>query len=144
MIDYLFAGGEVVYLSGPCVAYQRPITIKSAYHVAYRAQVSKRLIRELAAIYSGYSYNSTPESASRLLRALLVIPATFVKVLMSVFEPRELRWQSVKFAVRSSGSTLGLAAGVLFWKRHAEKLNRDWALMDQAREQCRQLETESL
>lgn len=144
VIDYLFAGGEVVYLSGPCVAYQRPITTRSAYNVAYRAQVSKRLIRELAAIYSGYSYDSTLESANRLMRAFLVIPATFVKVLMSMLEPRELRWLSVKFAVRSSGSTLGLARGVLFWKRHAEELNRDWVLMDQAREQCRELETESL
>jgi glycosyltransferase involved in cell wall biosynthesis len=143
VVDYLFDGGEVAYLTGPCVAYRRPITIRSAYHVAYRAQVSKRLIRELAAIYSGYSYNSSLESASRLLRALFVVPVTFIKVVMCAFEPRGLRWRGMKFAVRSSGSTLGLAKGVLFWKRHAEKLNRDSLLMNLAREQCQELEIES-
>lgn len=135
-LDYAMAGGTVAYLHGPAVSYERGMTWRSAYRVGYRAQVSKRLIRELAAAYTGRRYDSGPETASRLCRALLVVPGALARVLRCVREPSGLRRRAAAHALKATGATLGMAKGSLRWRRHLDTLDRDAELQRQAREQC--------
>lgn len=137
VVDLLMAGGTVAFRHSPTVSYERPMTWRSAYRVAYRAQVSKLLIRELVATYTGCRFNSGPEATKRLIRALLVVPAITLRLIRSLAEPNGLRRQAATYAVRSTGATLGLAKGSFDWRRHIDKLSCDAEGMNRARQNCR-------
>jgi glycosyltransferase involved in cell wall biosynthesis len=136
-IDLLMTGGTVAFRQGPAVSYERPITWRSAYRIAYRAQVSKRLIRELAATYTGCRFNSGTETRSRFARALLVVATVALRLVRCVAEPRGVRRQAALYAMRSSGATLGLARGSFDWRRHIDKLSVDAEGLRLARRSCR-------
>jgi len=138
-VDSVMAHGGIKYLSAPAVSYQRPATWRSAYRVGYRAQVSKRLIRELAATYTGRRYDSRRETLSRLSRAALIVPGGILRVILCAREPRGTRRRAVVFVLRSTGSTLGLAKGTMLWRRHVESLAVDAAGYECARQHCREL-----
>ena len=95
VVDSVMAHGRIKYLSGPAVSYQRPATWRSAYRVGYRAQVSKRLIRELAATYTGRRYDSRRETLSRLSRCALIVPGAILRVILCAQEPRGTRGRAV-------------------------------------------------
>lgn len=135
-VDCLMSGGKVAYAHDAVVSYERNMTWKSAYHVARRAQVSKRLIRELAATYTGTRFRCERDTVNRLARAVLVIPGLAVRVILSLREPRHLQRRSVRYALRSTGATLGLAKGALQWRHHLDTLSCDTARLDEARTQC--------
>jgi len=136
VVDYLMSGGSLVYRHSPAVAYERRMTWRTAKRIAYRAQVSKRLIRELAATYTGCRFDSGRETVSRLVRAVLVIPAATVRVFLCLGEPRGRRRRAALYALRSTGATLGLARGSLDWRRHIEKLSCDSDGLRVARRHC--------
>jgi rhamnosyltransferase len=136
-VDHLMSGGKVAYVHDAVVSYERRATWKAAYHVARRAQVSKRLIRELAAIYTGRRFDSTPDTANRLARTIVVLPWLLIRLAATLLEPSGLRRRAAVFAFRSTGSTIGLAVGALTWNRHVETLVPDAALLEEARRQCR-------
>jgi len=136
VVDYLMSGGSVAYRHSPSVSYERLMTWRAAYRVAHRAQVSKRLIRELAATYTGCRFDSARDTVSRLVRAVLVIPAAFIRVLLCLGEPRGQRRRAVIYVLRSTGATLGLASGSFGWRRHIEKLSCDSEGLRLARQHC--------
>jgi glycosyltransferase involved in cell wall biosynthesis len=136
VVDYLMSGGAVAYRHGPSVSYERHMTWRTAYRIGYRAQVSKRLIRELAATYTGRRFDSGPETASRLMRAVLVLPAVAARMLMCLREPRGHRRRAVIHVLRSTGATLGLAKGSFYWRRHMETLSPDPERLLVARGHC--------
>jgi glycosyltransferase involved in cell wall biosynthesis len=138
-VDSLMAHGRIKYLSGPAVSYHRPATWRSVYRIGYRAQVSKRLIRELAATYTGRRYDSRRETLSRLTRCALVVPGAIFRVTLCAREPRGTRRQAVGFVLKSTGSTMGLAKGTLLWRRHSESLSVDTAGYQSARQHCHEL-----
>ena len=138
-VDHLISGGKVAYVHEAVVSYERRSTWKGAYHVARRAQVSKRLIRELAATYTGHRFDNTPDTVNRLARAALVLPGLLVRLAGVLREPADLRRRAAVFAARSTGSTLGLAVGALTWRRHIETLVPDADILEEARRQCRLL-----
>ncbi len=137
VVDYLMGGGAVAYVHAAIVSYERRMTWRSAYRAGYRAQVSKRLIRELAAAYTGYRYDSGTETRSRLWRALLVAPGALLRLLVCVCEPRGHRLRAAVHALRSTGATLGMARGSVGWRRHMDGLGCNTERLRQAREQCR-------
>jgi glycosyltransferase involved in cell wall biosynthesis len=141
VVDYVVAGGTVAYRHSPAVSYERAMTWRSAFRVAYRAQVSKHLIRELAASYTGCRFDSSPDTRSRITRAVLVGPAALVRVVAGLAEPRGRRRRAIIFALRSTGATIGLAKGALRWRIHSETLNCDSQRLDAALEHCRPVET---
>lgn len=124
-VDCLMAGVDVAYVSGCSVSYERPADWRATYRIAARAQVSKRLIRELAATYTGRRYDSRRDTASRLARAALVGPGLVVLLLLCAREPRDRQRRAVGCALRSTGGTLGLAKGCLLWRRHTGLLSFD-------------------
>lgn len=136
VIDYLMAGGTVAYVSTAVVSYDRQMTWKSAYRIGYRAQVSKRLIRELAATYTGFRFNDRKETCSRVMRALLVIPAVLARLVLCLREAQGVRHHAAAHVVNASGATLGLAKGSLRWRRHRDTLGCDIGLLREARQQC--------
>lgn len=136
VVDYLMAGGAVAYVHDAVVSYQRNMTWKSAYRVGYRAQVSKRLVRELAATYTGSRFRCGKDTVDRLVRAVLVLPGLLVRLAMSAFESRGLRRRSVIHALRSTGATLGLAKGAVQWRRHIATLSSDTRQLEEALRQC--------
>ncbi len=138
-IDCFMTGRKIAYVSGCSVEYERPATWQSAYHVARRAQISKRLIRELAATYTGIRFASWPDQASRLARAVLVAPGLMIKLMLSLREPRGRRLRSAGFAWISTGGTLGLAQGTVGWRDQAGRLSCDVAALQEARDHCREI-----
>ena len=140
VIDYLMAGGAIAYCHTPCVSYRRRMSWKRAFRAAYRAQVSKRLIRELAATYTGCRFSSTRDSVYGLFRALFVVPSLCIRILMALREPRGVRWRAIVFALRSTGGTLGLAKGVFAWRNYVDTLSHDDELIQSAKEHCHRLE----
>lgn len=142
VVDYVMAGGAVAYVNDAVVSYRRNMTWKSAYRVGYRAQVSKRLVRELAATYTGSRFRSGKDTLNRLARAVLVLAGLLARVVMSVREPRDLQRQSVIHALRSTGATLGLAKGTIQWRRHIGTLSCDKRQLDEALRHCVALHSE--
>jgi glycosyltransferase involved in cell wall biosynthesis len=140
VVDYVIAGGAVAYVHAPAVAYERRMTWKSAYAAGRRAQVSKRLIRELAGGYAGWRFDSRRDTAGRIARALLILPATLVRLGLALREPRELRRRAAMHALVSTGTTLGMTVGALRWRRHIDTLSCDPVLLREARRQTRPLE----
>lgn len=138
-VDHLSRGGKVAYVHDAVVSYERRSTWKGAYHVARRAQVSRRLIRELAATYSGRRFDSTADTVNRVVRAAAILPGVFVRLAGALTEPRGVRRRAATFALRSTGSTLGLAVGALTWRRYVRTLMPDNELLEEARRRCRPL-----
>lgn len=136
VVDYLMAGGGVAYVHDSVVSYERSVTWKSAYRVGYRAQVSKRLVRELAATYTGSRFRCGNDTVDRLMRAVLVLPGLLARTVMSAFEPQGLRRRSMIYALRSTGATLGLAKGAVQWRRHTETLSCDTGQLEEALRHC--------
>ncbi|MFD7707536.1 glycosyltransferase [Streptomyces sp. NPDC059786] len=135
-VDLVMTGRSVAFVRQAVVSYERSMTWKSAYAVGYRAQVSKCLIRELAATYSGIRYGMGRERISRLLRAGGVILTLLLRLALSLGEPRGLKRRSALYAYRATGATLGLAKGVLYWRRHVETLSCDGLQLQEARRRC--------
>lgn len=138
-VDHLMGGGAIAYVHEAVVSYERSTTWKSAYDVARRAQVSKRLIRELAATYTGHRFNNASDTTNRVLRAAAVVPGLLMRLLATTRDPRGVRRRAVRFALRSTGSTLGLAVGALTWRRYVETLVPDIDMFEEARSRCRPL-----
>jgi glycosyltransferase involved in cell wall biosynthesis len=138
-VDHLMGGGSVAYVPEAVVSYERSGTWRNSYHVARRAQVAKRLVRELAAVHTGRRLGSARDTANRLLRAAAVGPGLALRLVATLAEPPALRRRAVRFALRSTGSTLGLAVGALTWRHHVETLVPDPMLYEEALRRCRSL-----
>lgn len=136
VVDYVMDGGCVAYVRDAVVSYERNTTWKSAYRIGYRAQVSKRLIRELVATYTGTRFGSGNETVGRLCRAALVLPAIVVRVALALLEAPDLRARSVRHSLRATGATLGMAKGSLLWRRHIDTLSSDIDQLREARRCC--------
>lgn len=136
IVDCLMEGNCVAYVRRAVVSYERKTTWKSARRIGYRAQVSKRLIRELSATYTGTRFRSTKETANRLCRAAVVLPATLVRVGRALLEPEGLRARSVRHALCATGATFGLAEGTLRWRHHIDALSADIPRLREARRHC--------
>lgn len=137
-VDHLMHGGSIAYVHEAVVSYERSMTWKSAYHVARRAQISKRLIRELAATYTGRRFSSTLDTTNRVLRAAAVGLGLLTRLLhATIKEQPGVRRRAARFAMRSTGATLGLAVGALTWRQHVETLVPDRDLFEEAQRQCR-------
>ena len=138
-VDHLARGGKIVYVHEAVVSYERVSTWKGSYHVGRRAQVSRRLIRELAAIHSGRRFDSGPDTINRLLRATAVVPGLLIQLVGAATERRGTRRRAATFILQSTGSTLGLAVGAITWRRHVETLVPDAEMLEEARRRCRPL-----
>ncbi|MFJ8073874.1 glycosyltransferase family 2 protein [Streptomyces sp. NPDC096176] len=136
VVDLVMDGHSVAFVHDAVISYERGMTWRSGYTVGYRAQVSKRLIRELAATYTGVRHRSTADTLSRLARAAFVGPGLLVRLALSVAERPGLRRASARYSLRATGATLGMAKGVLRWRRHTETVSRDDVLQQRAREAC--------
>jgi len=141
-VDLLMAGGTVAFVHSVSVSYRRLWTWKSAYSAAYRAQVSKRLIRELAATYTGRRISSVPEAIGRLIR-VLAIPATVTYgFALAMTEPSRIRRNSSRDVAVATGATLGIAHGCLKWRLELELLSVDAHAFDLARHGCKPIGSE--
>jgi hypothetical protein len=136
VVDYVTAGGTVAYVPGTAVAYDQRRSVKGTYHAHRRCEVSRHLIREQAASLTGHRFNTGPGNVRILLQAGLVLPAACVELARVLAEPRPLRREAIAQIPRTAATSLGIAVGMLTWRRHRDLLRRDTELMQQAREQC--------
>jgi GT2 family glycosyltransferase len=136
VVDYVTAGGTVVYVPGTAVAYDQRRSVKGTYHAHRRCEVSRHLIREQAASLAGNRFNTRPGNCRILLQAALVLPAACRELATVLGEPRPLRREAIAQVPRTAAATLGIAMGMLRWRRYRDLSGRDTELMRQTREQC--------
>lgn len=135
-LDCLLAGHHVAYVAGASVTYERPATLRSLYHVGRRAQISKQLVRELAAVGLARSTRRV-ELPRRSLRLLLKPATTMARLAWCPFaEPRTAR-RAASYALTSWGTTVGMFAGALRWRRHRELAGSDSEMTLQAQRAVR-------
>lgn len=139
VVDYVTAGGTVAYVPGTAVAYDQRRTVKGTYHAHRRCEISRHLIREQSASLTGHRFDTRLGNLRILLKAAVVIPAAGLELISVLTEPASLRREAVRQIPRTAAMTLGIATGMLRWRRDRDLLNRDTELMQQAREQCVQL-----
>jgi rhamnosyltransferase len=136
VVDYVMTGGTVAYVYDAAVAYDRRLSWKSTYRAHYRCQISRHLVRELAASYTGHRFRETHDNLKKIFQAALVVPAACRGYAAALTEPPDLRRQALLQVPSTMAATLGTAMGALRWKRHRALTGRDAVLMREAREQC--------
>lgn len=136
VVDYVTAGGTVAYVPGTAVAYDQKRSVKGTYHAHRRCEISRHLIREQAASLTDHRFNTRPGNLRILLQAVLVLPAACRELVCVLTEPRPLRREAIAQVPRTAAISLGIAVGMLRWRRHRDLSGRDTELMRQAREQC--------
>jgi hypothetical protein len=136
-VDVVMAGGTVAYVAAASVSYLRASTWLSAYRVAVRAQVSKRLIRELTATYVGHRFGSGRDTVNRVLRAAAMPASVVLRLALVPGEPRGQRRRAALAVLRATGATLGLARGCFGWRQHIGTLSVDGSALEAALDACR-------
>lgn len=137
VVDLVMDGGVVAYRYGTAVLYDRRLSWKGTYLAHYRCQVSRRLIREQAAAYTGREFSSARETLRKTAEALFIGPVTCWRLLAALREPRELRRRARRHAIIAAGASLGTAKGCIRWRGYRPTAASDSELLSQAREQCR-------
>jgi glycosyltransferase involved in cell wall biosynthesis len=137
VIDYVLAGGTVVYLPQACVAYERRTTIQGSFRAGYRGHVSMRVIRQLYANYTGFDFDLTRGIVIRMLGALPLLSVVLAQMLLVTTGSPVARRRATADALRAAVSTLGRVLGMLLWRRHMDTLAYDRNEIAAVRIHCR-------
>jgi glycosyltransferase involved in cell wall biosynthesis len=143
VVDYVLTGGTVAYVHDAAVAYDRRLSWNNTYRAHYRCQISRHLVRELAASYTGHRFRETRDNLKKIFQAVLVVPAACRGYAAALTEPPGLRRQALRQVPLTMAATLGTAMGVLRWRRYQALTGRDLEIMHEAREQCVPLHAEA-
>jgi rhamnosyltransferase len=141
-LDAILHGMSIAYVPEAAVAYERSWSLRSLYHTGRRAQISKQLIREIAA--TGLGCDTRRREWPRILGRLILKPlATAARIAGAPLVNRGASARACRYALASWGTTLGMLAGELRWRRHAATAGCDAASMLAARAQLCPLQPRS-
>lgn len=141
-LDALVAGYSIAYVADIGVEYERPYTFRALYQVGSGSQIAKRLVQDLAARELGRPVGRS-ELALRLAqvaRRPVMLP---LRLGQSLLRDGADGARARQFEVASSGTTMGMLAGEMQWRRHRDTTGHDPARLAAARAALRHPEGDS-